>query len=221
MENQSSRTLLLVGPGKHFGLEIIRKFVVEGWKVGVISLTQERLNTLDELLQPENISIVSARADIRKSSEVHAAVSEINAQIPGLACVIFNVKDSPQGSCLTIDANEFTNALTANVTGALNVLQATVPFLKQTLGSSIIFTGGGYKDQPEPTRLALSVSKAAIHSLYLAAKETLQSENVRVKTLVIDGVVRNEGPLYPVDVAETFWHMANETQETFAYLPNR
>ncbi len=62
----------------------------------------------------------------------------------------------------------------------------------------------------------MSVSKAVAHSIYLATKQTLESKNIHVKTVVIDGVVRENGPLYPQDVANTFLNAHNtKNQDLF------
>lgn len=216
MTKSIQKSLLLVGPGKHFGRDIIRKFSSEGWKIGVISQNQDKLDELESFLSTEGISIVPHSADVKSLSDMKNAIQKISEDISTFSCVIFNVKMSIAGSCLTINPEEFTDALTSNVTGAINTIQSVKPFLGSN--ASIIFTGGGYKDQPDPEKLALSVSKAALHNVYLAAKQTLRNEGISVKTVVIDGVVRENGPLYPQDVANLFWNAHHDEKEDLFVL---
>ena len=72
-------------------------------------------------------------------------------------------------------------------------------------GSTIILTGGGYKDRPDPNKLALSVSKAALHALFLSMSLPLSYKHINLKTVILDGAVREEGPLRAVDAAALFW----------------
>lgn len=216
---KTNKSLLLIGPGEHFGLHLIRKFATEGYAIGVISQNKHKLDQLADCLRLENIHIVTAAADVRDFQATKKAVDTLVPALPTLACVIFNVKKSPRGSWVNLDTFDFCDALATNVGGALNCVKATAPYLKNTVGASVIITGGGYKDNPDPNKLALSVSKGAVHTLYQAVAAGLREEGITIKTIVIDGVVREEGPIRSREVANLFWdaHLDHERTEFYCH----
>jgi hypothetical protein len=74
--------------------------------------------------------------------------------------------------------------------GTVASIQAVQPHISKY--GSIIITGGGYKDIPEPSKLALSVAKAAVHNIFLASKDIFLEKSINLKTVVIDGWVGSE-----------------------------
>jgi NAD(P)-dependent dehydrogenase (short-subunit alcohol dehydrogenase family) len=213
------RSLLLVGPGKHFGAQLARRFAQEGFAVGLLARTRQHLDALVTELRGLGGVAYAATADVTRTAELQSAVSELAAALPPLSCVIYNVKASVPGTALELVPDSLTACLAANVSGALGVIQAVQPWLKDRR-RTVILTGGGYKDRPNSSKLALSVSKAALHSLFRSATEPLAAAGVSLKTLVIDGVVREKGPLFPEDVAACFWAMyAHPTRRSYRYPP--
>lgn len=214
--NQQQKALLLIGPGKHFGLHVACKFAREGFVIGLIARDKKRLEEFAEALRAEGAQVFFACADVVRPEEMKSAVELIRKNIFDFSCVMYNVKASVPGSCLTVDPKEFTGTLETNVTGAIIATQTILPYMQEE--SSFILTGGGYKDAPDKEKLALSVSKAAIHTLTLASVEVLKEKHIFAKTIVINGVVREEGPIFSEDVAEVFWNAyKNNTVSVFEY----
>jgi NAD(P)-dependent dehydrogenase (short-subunit alcohol dehydrogenase family) len=201
-----TRSVLLVGPGRHFGYEVARRFAVEGFRIGLIARTRTNVDPISRALELEGHPCASAIADVRDTAQIGAAVSDVASSLGSLDCVIFNVRDGAPERGLELAPADLTNALATSVSGALAVIQSACPLLERRSQSTVILTGGGYKDRPEPTKLALSVSKAALHALFLALSTPLQSRNILIKTVIVDGVVRPSGPLLPRDVADVFWN---------------
>jgi NAD(P)-dependent dehydrogenase (short-subunit alcohol dehydrogenase family) len=216
----SSKSLLLIGPGAHFGAHLARRFSANGFGVGLISQRAEGVRSLASELAKDGIECATATADVRDPAALRAAMHEAAGQLPPLACIIYNVKFSTSAPGLETPPEDLTRALSINVSGALATIQCALPILKQDCGvnPSIILTGGGFKDRPHPDKLVLSVSKAALHSIFLALALPLHREGISLKTVVIDGVVRKTGPLLPSDVADFFWDAhANPHQRRFVY----
>lgn len=203
------KTLIIFGPGEHFGFSVAQRFAKEGFYIVFIARDEGKLEALQEALHKEGISVSMACADVRSQSEVIQAVAALKG-LPPVTAVIYNVKAGARGNGLSVTPEELTDALAANVGGALAAIQASLPILKP--GSSIILTGGGYKDKPDPEKLALSVSKGALHTLFLSMIRPLKSRGITLKTLIIDGMVREEGPIRPENVAQAFWDLY--TQES-------
>ena len=199
----ANKSLILVGPGEHFGLELARLFGSENFHIVLIARNPSSLIGASNELEQENISCSCLAVDITDKDKFSNQLAEIAKSIPPIEALIFNVVASSRGNGLNLPPDELTRALTTNVSGALAVVQAALPFLVK--GSSIVFTGGGYKDAPDSEKLALSVSKGALHTLFLSLVQPLQTQGIKIGTVVIDGAVREDGPIYPRDVAKAFW----------------
>ena len=213
------RSLLLVGPGHHFGYDLARRFYRERFDIGLIGRAQSTLDLFAQSLQKEGISPRCAVADVTRPQEIRAALETMTQSLPPVSCLIYNVKSSVPTSEIIRDPTLLTTTFENNVTGAFNTLQAAAKQLSFKNPLSIIVTGGGYKDNPDPDRLALSVSKAALHNLVLALAPSLQKKNITLQTIVIDGFVRETGPLLPTDVADYFWFAYNHPDTIFFRFP--
>jgi NAD(P)-dependent dehydrogenase (short-subunit alcohol dehydrogenase family) len=196
---------LIFGPGEHFGLDLARRFAEEGFAIGLIGRNQRALDAHVDALKSMRAQVATALADVTNVPELTHAVDSLAGLLPPIDCAVFNVKSSPHGNATEIDATQFLASLAANVGGALIALQAT---LRCFAGPRRVFimTGGGFKDLPNVNKVALSVSKAAMHSLVMSGAIALRdSANVELRTVVINGAVRSSGPLLPDAVAECFW----------------
>lgn len=196
--------LLLIGPGRHFGVDILRRFAKEGFKLGVISRTAGTVDAVRLALGQDGIGVLAGVADIA-NDEFTTSVRSVASGLRNLRCVIYNPKASVRGSGLELAGSDLAKTMAVNVTGAMIAIQAAAPLL--TPGSSVILTGGGFKDAPDSERLALSVGKGALHTLALGMVEPLAKYKIDVKTVVIDGYVRSGGPIEPEDLADYYWEV--------------
>jgi len=187
------KTLLVIGPGKSFGKELIETFKNAGYKIGVIST-----NT-------------NFGADINKTADIgnlivyKKALAEICEELQSISCLIYNPKVSPKGTGLEIDIEDFKKSLEINAIGAVTAIQETVSFLEN---GTVIFTNGGFKDEPDPKRFALSVGKATLFGIHKALESPLKEKNISIHTITIGVPVENNGPLTPEAVVKTFLSVA-------------
>ena len=201
------KTLVLIGPGKHFGAELLQVFQNKGFRVGIITQSQETIDRLSLIVS----DLVAVRADITDTEKLHAAISKSASMLGGISCCIYNPKVSVPGTGLEISVEDFSNSLAVHVVGAVASIQGVVPYMQE--GGVFIVTGGGFKDVPDPTRFALSVGKSAVHGVVTA----LQERGVRLKTVVLNGVVRTEGPLKSLEVAEYFYTVYMDAGDEFVF----
>lgn len=194
------KSVVIVGPGEHFGYELARRFGAEGFHIVLLARKKDPLETLQKQLTGEGVSCEYVVADITSEKEV-AEIFSTRGSL-SIAGVIFNVKTSPKGNGLVLSSTQLTEALSANVSGVLTALQTMLPYF--AVGASVILTGGGYKDRPDPEKLALSVSKGALHTLFLSLTQSLGARGFKIGTVIIDGMVRAEGPILPTQVSQAF-----------------
>jgi NADP-dependent 3-hydroxy acid dehydrogenase YdfG len=213
------RGVLLIGPGRYFGMEILHRFALEGFSIGVISRTAERIEHLRSHLQlPSSLNLSAEVADVTQEAELKLAVNRVAESIGSVDCLIYNPKVSISGSGLTTSPDELRYSLDVNVVGALVAVQAALPYLQLASRPCVILTGGGFKDRPDFERFALSVGKSGIHAVSRALVGPLTSRGIRIKTIVIDGYVRAGGQIEPSDVADYFWRVfTSQKRQVFRY----
>lgn len=200
--------LLLVGPGKRFGKEIAFRFAQEGFYIALVSKTGISAQSIAEEVRTYGEEAIAEICDVTNAKQCNEVINRLVSTSEGkIESVIFNIKESPKGNGTSLAPDTLTQVLAANVGGALAILQAAMPHMYPN--ASFIITGGGYKDIPDPEKCALAVSKGALHTLALALVAPCGERNIRVKTVVIDGVVRQEGEITPDRVAQTYWEAHN------------
>lgn len=200
--------LLLVGPGKHFGKEIALRFAQEGFCIALVSKTGTSAQSIAEEIHANGGEAIAEICDVTDTKQCNEVIGRLVSANKGkIESVIFNAKESPKGNGMSLAPDALTQVLAANVSGALAILQSAMPHMSPN--ASFIITGGGYKDIPDPEKCALAVSKGALHTLALALVAPCGERNIRVKTVVIDGVVQQEGELTPGRVAQAYWEAHN------------
>lgn len=200
-----ARSMLLIGPGKHFGAELIERFLVEGFDVGVISSTAGGSSGVQDRFH-HDARVHFSVGDASDEGALGAAVARLASIIGPFECAIYNPKISVSSSGLNTSAGDLRRSLEVNVTGALISIKALVPYMAVGCFPSIILTGGGYKDIPEVEKFALSVGKAALHGVARAMKEPLGRVGILLKTIIIDGAVRRSNKsLSPNELADFYW----------------
>jgi NAD(P)-dependent dehydrogenase (short-subunit alcohol dehydrogenase family) len=214
--------VILIGPGRHFGIELIRRFAAEGCRVGVMSSRQEAVHELAGSLADLSGQIIYACADIAETKDYERQLTNLAAQLGHVDCLIYNPKHSVKASGLATHPDDLHQAMTVNVTGAMVAIQALLPYLQRRHGR-VILTGGGYKDRPDAEKFALSVGKAGMHGLFRALKDPLHRRGVEVKTIVIDGAVRRSGMVGACahSLADFYWSVFAERGGNVHRFPGR
>jgi NAD(P)-dependent dehydrogenase (short-subunit alcohol dehydrogenase family) len=149
-------------------------------------------------------------------SDLEEALNNALRKLPPVRYVIYNAKSSPVGNFTNVSPAEFADALTLNVAGAYAVIQIAQRWTPTDL--EIVLTGGGFKDRPDANRLALSVSKAGMHTLSVGMNSALVGTRIRIKTLVLDGAVRRGGSsLLSCSVADAIANLALSPSKRVAH----
>lgn len=213
----SERSVLIVGPGESFTVELAEEFARHKYEVGLMGRNQERLEILQDCLADKRVPTRVFQADVTDPEAVANAFEACNDQLPPWQTVIHNVKQSPRGNILAVDTEEAAASLHANVVGLLNVSRFAIAGWDRTPDATLMVSGGGYKDVPDPDKLALSMSKGALHSLVIGARSVLKQHQVAIKEVVIDGYVRPEGPLYSKELAKFFLQKTLDSAPGFIY----
>ncbi|MEQ1785057.1 MAG: SDR family NAD(P)-dependent oxidoreductase [Hyphomonadaceae bacterium] len=202
------RAIVLIGPGRHFGVELVRRFASEGYAVAVVGSRPDRLHALELELSDLGSAVHYMAADVTEEELFRVRLETLAASLGDIEGMIYNPKFSVAGSALEVTPSDFNQAMAVNATGALVAIQAIIPFLRSRR-RCVILTGGGYKDRPHSQKFALSMGKAILHSLFETLKPILRKRGIQLKTVIIDGAIRRDGPpeMSAEAIAEFYWEI--------------
>ncbi|MBL7497671.1 SDR family NAD(P)-dependent oxidoreductase [Frankia sp. CNm7] len=201
----ATRGLILVGPGAAFGGELLVRFGLEGFRLGVVARSADTLGRLTGELASAGLTMRGAVADVTDAAGFTAALEGLADDLGGLTVLVYNAKLSIRGNAFSVPADVLNQTLAVNVTGALTAVQAATPLLVDRVGATILVTAAGTRTEPPGGRFALAVGKAGLAALAAAVGPTLADHGVRLRTVVLDGRVGPSGPLRPQAVADHFW----------------
>jgi short-subunit dehydrogenase len=206
-----SRALILIGPGKHFGAELIARFAKEGFVIGVVATNESSIAALRQQIG-QHIQFEYVIADLTDHEKFPDLVRALACSLPPIQCLIYNPKLSINGNGLSNTFDDLVRSMSVNVTGALLAIQTLLPFLEQAKNARVILTGGGYKDRPHSSKFVLSVGKAGLHGLVRALRVPLSAKGVDLKTVVIDGAIRRHTHMASShELADFFWNVFNRS----------
>jgi 3-oxoacyl-[acyl-carrier protein] reductase len=154
------KSALVTGASRGIGLAIAERFRASGY--GVLAPGRAEL----DLSSPESVE------------RFFASTVPIKVDI-----LVNNAGKNKVTSIADIDADEWNDIFTVNLTSALRLVQAVVPHMKAVGGGKIVNIGSCYAALARPGRAAYSASKAGLQSLTRSLAVELGSSNILVNAV--------------------------------------
>jgi short-subunit dehydrogenase len=185
--NPKGQYIWLVGASSGIGLALAKALATGDNCIFVSARNHERLAEL-AAEYPEHI--IPVALDITDDWSVNAAAQKIISISPQLDQVIINA-----GTCEYIDSNDIDlqavkRVLDTNFTGALNIVNESLPLLRKRLetGSSLgspqlVFVSSSVTYQALPRAGAYGASKAALRYFAESLRMDLQHEGIDVRVV--------------------------------------
>jgi NAD(P)-dependent dehydrogenase (short-subunit alcohol dehydrogenase family) len=191
------RHLLLIGAGPGVGASVVRRFGREGFRSTLIS----RGVTLEQLaaeLRGEGLEIEAVAADIEDLDGYRATLERIFRApgAPGVA--VYN-------AALPDTVERLRTAYDVDVLGAVVAAQVAAPVLRSAGAGTLLFTSGGFADNPVPALASLSMGKAALRSAATLIAAGVREDGIHAATVTIVGSVVRGTAFDPDTIAELFW----------------
>ncbi|MHB8138580.1 MAG: SDR family NAD(P)-dependent oxidoreductase [Smithellaceae bacterium] len=162
----SGKVAIVTGANQGFGLEIARKYIMNGADVMLCarnaSLLQDAQAELNKVAAPGQ-KVLARAGDVSVEADVRAIVSETLTKLGGCHILVNNAGIyGPKGEIETVDWAEWTKAIEINVYGSILMCRAILPHFKAQGYGKVIQLSGGGATNPMPRISAYAVSKAAI-----------------------------------------------------------
>ena len=199
---------MVVAAGPGLGRSVALRFAREGYAVGLVARSADRLAELaGEIRRAGSPAVAVASGDVGEDASLRSALRQLRDELGPATVVVFNGSAYVEGSGLSISAADLRRALDVGVAGALVAVQETSAPMRAAGRGTVVLTGSVAADRASTSAAAVGVAKAALRNLAMSLHKELAPEGVRVVTVTIDGVLSGPTSLDLDDVAQRYWSL--------------
>ena len=173
----AGRRVLLTGASSGVGLAAALAFAREGAQLALVSRNPA---AIEPVLREHGVQALLFNADLSDREETERAVADAVDELGGLDIVVSNAAAAVFGHLLEVDPDDFDRTVAVTFTGAVNVVRAALPHLRESRGT-IVATGSLMARAPLPTWSAYAAAKHALRGFLtsLQIEELEQRSGVR------------------------------------------
>lgn len=205
-----SKSIIIIGAGTGISLSVAEKFGKEGFVIGLISRSSTTNDRTKQHLSSLGIESFAAIADAGNPHQLTHAIALLKKHLGSIKVLVYNAAVMKSKDILLESSTGLVDDFRVNVGGALDSVNTLLPDLKENQGS-VIFTGGGIANYPNPLNGSLSIGKAGIRNLALQLHNRLKQEGIFVGTLTINnGVSPGSTTHTPLIAAGKIWELAQK-----------
>ena len=202
----NSRICVIVGAGGGLGMACARRFGREGYRIALLSRSEDKLFDYAADLALEGIEAHSFPLDTADEAAVVRTFDDIKTQLGIPEVLIYNAFMPRQAQPSQTSVDQLLGDFRVNVAGALACTQQVIaPLREQGRTGTILLTGGGLSLNPRASHASLAASKAALRSLAYTLAEELQPDGIHVAIVTIAGSIQPGTYFAPDRIAEVYW----------------
>ncbi|OBI75847.1 mycofactocin-coupled SDR family oxidoreductase [Mycobacterium sp. E740] len=156
--------------------------------------TEADLDETARLVRERGRTAITRVADVRDEQVLKSAVDSAAAELGGLDAAVANAGVLTVGTWDVTTAEQWRLVLDVNLIGAWNTCAATIPYLLEQGGGSLVNISSSAGIKGTPLHVPYTASKHGIVGMMLALANELASENIRVNTVHPTGVATGMAP---------------------------
>jgi NADP-dependent 3-hydroxy acid dehydrogenase YdfG len=182
-------------------MSIASRFEREGYRVGLISRSQEKLNGYVKELASLKIESVAHAANVRDKPRALSAIENIHAKFGSINVLEYSplIDMSILVSVLKRDVELVQKELEFSILGVVAVVNAVVDDMIKKGNGALLFTLGAKAYMPGPSYASGALGCVAFKQYALNLAMALEPKGIYVETLAIDQ------PLNHDEIAEIYW----------------
>jgi NADP-dependent 3-hydroxy acid dehydrogenase YdfG len=205
--------LVVVAAGPGLGRAVALRFAREGWSVGLVARSAERLADLAAEIGAAGAGQVAlAGADVGDETLLRRALAELREQLGDPTALVYNGSAYIEGSVLSLSTTDLRLAFDVGVTGAMVSAQEVAPAMCAAGRGTIVLTGSVAADRASVHAAAVGVAKAGLRNLALSLHKELAADGVRVTTVTINGVLSGPKALDVAEIADLYWRLHTQPE---------
>jgi NADP-dependent 3-hydroxy acid dehydrogenase YdfG len=209
------KTIFIVGMGPGVNAAVAQRFSREGYAVGAVARSADKLERQLAPLRDAGVKVASAAADARDIASLRGALAALQAELGDASVLVYNAAGMTYRPLADLGAEQFATDLAVSVVGAFTAAQAVLPAMRAQRSGTILLTGGGFAFEPMPALASLGVGKAAIRNLAFGLYADLKDSGVHAATVTICGMVAPGTPFDPERIAEAYWQLHTQPVGSF------
>ncbi len=187
------KVAVVTGGTRGIGFEIVRKFLEAGAKVALFGSRQETVEKALAQIKEEkaDAEVIGLCPSLGEYSEVEKAILEVKDTFGQIDILVNNAGISARESIYDYSPEEFDKIMTLNVNAVFYCIRASVPFMKEQGGGSVINMSSMVSIYGQPAGCGYPASKFAVNGLTKSLARELGRDQIRVNA-VAPGVTRTD-----------------------------
>lgn len=182
MVDEAPKVALVTGAARGIGLATARRFLAEGWRVGLLDIDAETLNAaLAALAAPA--ATLALHADVADPDAVAGALAMLDDRFGRLDALVNNAGTAVFKPLLETSYAEWSRVLAVNLTGPFLMAQAAVPLMVRGGGGAIVNITSISGMRASTLRVAYGTSKAGLSHLTKQQAAELAGLGIRVNAV--------------------------------------
>ncbi len=216
---RESKVAAVLGVGPGLGAAIAHRFAREGFAVGLMARSEEKLTSIQTEIEKNGGTALSISADATDPASVSLAFAQVQQKLGNPEIFVYNTGAFQMGGILEITPEQFENNWKANCFGAFLSAQQVLPAMLERGRGTILFTGATASIKGSARFAGLAVGKFGLRALAQSLAREFGPQGIHVAHIIIDGMidtprVRGMAPdrekhtlLSPEGIAETYWQI--------------
>ncbi len=226
MPEQKVAVVLGVGPG--LGAAVARRFAREGFAIGLMARTANKLATIQRDIEQRGGKALAVPADAADPASVASAFAQVRETLGSPTVFVYNVEAFHLSGILELTPEQFAYCWRANCFGGFTGVQQVLPAMLEQGHGTILFTGATAALRGSARFVSMAVGKFGLRALAQSLAREFGPQEIHVAHIIIDGMidmptVRAMAPerethtlLAPDAIAEIYWqlHLQDKTAWT-------
>ncbi|MBK9081444.1 MAG: SDR family oxidoreductase [Rhizobiales bacterium] len=179
--SEAAKVALVTGAARGIGLATAKKFLSEGWSVGLLDIDGETLARAHEAIGAPGRTIALV-ADVAFPDQVERSVAALVARFGRLDALVNNAGTAVFKPALETTHEEWSRVLAVNLSGPFIATKAAAPHLARTRGA-IVNISSISGARASTLRVAYGTSKAGLTHLTKQLAAELGELGVRVNAV--------------------------------------
>ncbi len=177
--NIIGKTILITGASSGIGESIALQLSKMEAKVALFARRKEKLEKIKNEIITYNSHVIIIPCDIRNRDAVFKGVKEVTDNFNGIDVLINNAGLGYFGTIENMKPEHIYDVFETNVIGPLNLIQATLPYLKQSKGI-IVNISSSLSKRALPFLSAYAGSKSMLDAISDGIRLELKPNGIRV-----------------------------------------
>jgi len=220
-----SKLCLVTGVGPGTGTSVVKRFAIAGYKVAMLSRSEERLLNL----QAEIPNTVAYPCDVSNEQQMSDVINKVKKDLGVPDVLVHNAVKGGRGNFLEMKPKDLLKNFEVNTMGLLYLARGFAQEMIDRGNGSIIVTGNTSARRGKPWFATTAPTKAAQRILAESIAREIGPKGIHVSYILIDAAIdvpwtREAWPEKPDDffmkpdsIADEIFHIANQDKSAWTF----